>query len=456
MKSPPLVLTRRAVVLAGLLLGLLALWGLFHRQINDSLRIRRLLNSASPTEEAFLDLARQEEDPVGFLQRCWATGRIPHRQLVAAFLNAHALPNPAWLAQAEPLMLAAAVDADESVRELGLAMLATQRNPHLFECARAQLQEVDPILRLLGLQYLRKTEPKRAVPVLISLLDDPDLRVMAEAEVTLARWSGQDYGVRARLAIPTGEGERAGAVDAANAQTIRRGVEQRKQWWKLHASEYPAPNPEASGEPLITQDERPPAPDFELKDLNGRKMRLSSLRGKVIFLNFWATWCSACLTEIPDLVELRNKLGGQVAIVGVALDGVPDQEGEQEQGESGKNYKSLKSIHTKIERAVKARKINYPVLLDPTGVAGGQFNGGELPTTVILDANGRVRRRFVGARSLGVFAAMAAEAQRTETHAAARPGSFADQSAMPAGTPVLTADPPAHGLVPASGSRRKT
>jgi hypothetical protein len=59
---------------------------------------------------------------------------------------------------------------------------------------------------------------------------------------------------------------------------------------------------------------------------------------------------------------------------------------------------------------VKARRINYTVLLDPKNAVGGQFNGGELPTTVIIDAEGRVRRRFIGERNLTVFRAMIGEA----------------------------------------------
>jgi hypothetical protein len=63
-----------------------------------------------------------------------------------------------------------------------------------------------------------------------------------------------------------------------------------------------------------------------------------------------------------------------------------------------------------VARTVKARGINYPILLDEHNEVGGRFNGGELPTTVIIDAEGFVRRRFVGARSLAVFEAMVREA----------------------------------------------
>jgi cytochrome c-type biogenesis protein len=143
---------------------------------------------------------------------------------------------------------------------------------------------------------------------------------------------------------------------------------------------------------------------------------LADFQGKVVLLNFWASWCTACLAEIPDLVALHKKLGARAVVIGVALDGLPDEhhhesnkEGETEEHSLGK---SLEQIQTKVVRAVKARGIDYPVLLDPTGAVGGRFNGGELPTTVIIDSSGHVRRRFIGERNLGVFEAMVAEAAK--------------------------------------------
>jgi hypothetical protein len=73
---------------------------------------------------------------------------------------------------------------------------------------------------------------------------------------------------------------------------------------------------------------------------------------------------------------------------------------------------ALKRVREKVQRTVKARGINYTVLLDEQGEIGGRFNGGELPTTVIIDTEGNVRRRFVGARSLSVFEAMIAQARQ--------------------------------------------
>jgi hypothetical protein len=75
---------------------------------------------------------------------------------------------------------------------------------------------------------------------------------------------------------------------------------------------------------------------------------------------------------------------------------------------------ALKAVKEKVRRTVKARGINYTVLLDQKNEVGGRFNGGELPTTIIIDADGNVRRRFVGARSLPVFEAMIVEASKPQ------------------------------------------
>jgi len=155
------------------------------------------------------------------------------------------------------------------------------------------------------------------------------------------------------------------------------------------------------------------APEIARPDVNGRRIALKSLRGKVVLLNFWATWCTACLAEIPDLIALKKKLGDRVVVLGVALDGwstEPDSDENHQTISSAKSGSSKRLDHSKIDRAIRLQGINYTVLLDPTGLAGSPFNGGELPTTVIVDTQGRMRRRFVGERNLAVFDAMVAEA----------------------------------------------
>ena len=413
MRLKPLRFTAKTWLLAAILLVAASTWLALHQRINRFLTMTLLLRSESPREELFEELADQLPDPTEFLERCRATGKVPHRRLVAAFLSRKAAENPAWFAGAGQLVLEGAVDADMSVRELALAALQTRADPRLFDCVRAQLTDLDPLVRELGLNCLRRLDARRAVPITMELLDDPDPRIAAGAETALMNWTGQDFGVRTYLAVPSKAGEPQ--LDPARLDKIRRGIERRKEWWHLHAKEFPATQVMSSQmEPGVLPGQM--VEDFILPDLEGRPVRLAEFRGKTVLLNFWATWCTACLAEIPDLVALQKKHDGYLVILGVALDGLPDEDGhqpgEEGEGRAHTGRPSRRAALDKVARAVKARGINYPVSLDPEAAVGRRFNGGELPTTVIIDAQGRLRRRFIGERSLKVFEAMIAEAAK--------------------------------------------
>src|SRR5947207_1679384 len=186
------LITCRAWLLVGMLVVLVLVWALFHRQITHRLAVNLILQSKNPSEQFFEELAKQPDNPGEFLARSWATGRVPHRQLVAAFLKEKATTNSPWSERIEPLVLAGTADGDLSVRELALATMEARRDARLFECARSQLADIDPMVRLLGLDYLRRAAPQDGVPILMKLLDDADLRVVTGAEVALMHWSGED------------------------------------------------------------------------------------------------------------------------------------------------------------------------------------------------------------------------------------------------------------------------
>lgn len=115
---------------------------------------------------------------------------------------------------------------------------------------------------------------------------------------------------------------------------------------------------------------RKPAADFTLRDANGSAVKLSDYRGKVVLLNFWATWCGPCTLEIPWFVEFEREYKTQgLAIVGVSM----DEEG-----------------WTAIKPYVAEHKMNYRVLLGDDSVS--QLYGGvdSLPTTFIIDRAGKV------------------------------------------------------------------
>ena len=127
----------------------------------------------------------------------------------------------------------------------------------------------------------------------------------------------------------------------------------------------------------------PDAPDFTLQNLDNQDVTLSALKGKVIFVNFWATWCGPCRQEIPYFVDLVEQYGDDgFEVLGIALD--PRE-------------------FNKVPGFVDEMGINYPVLLDKTGVS--QMYGGirSIPTTFVINRDGKVVERIVGSRPKEVF-----------------------------------------------------
>ncbi len=115
---------------------------------------------------------------------------------------------------------------------------------------------------------------------------------------------------------------------------------------------------------------RKPAADFTLRDANGTAVKLSDYRGKVVLLNFWATWCGPCTLEIPWFIEFEQQYKTQgFAVIGVSMD------------EEGWNA---------IKPYMAAHKMNYRVLLGDDSVS--QLYGGveSLPTTFLIDRQGKV------------------------------------------------------------------
>ncbi len=120
------------------------------------------------------------------------------------------------------------------------------------------------------------------------------------------------------------------------------------------------------------------APDFTLKSRDGKNVRLSDLRGQVVLLNFWASWCGPCRQEMPILDNIHNKyksLG--FSVLGVNLDA-----------------KSKKAIGY-----LKDTPVTFPVLYDPKGMTSEQYGVSAMPSTVIIDRNGNVRHLHKGYKS---------------------------------------------------------
>jgi peroxiredoxin len=131
-----------------------------------------------------------------------------------------------------------------------------------------------------------------------------------------------------------------------------------------------------------TNDEGPqvgqPLADFALADLQGRTMQLSALRGSVVFINVWATWCPPCVDEMPTIQRLYDRLQPRgLQVVTISLDAL----GAQVVTPFMHNY-----------------QLTFPVLLDPRGTVERLYRTGGVPESFIVDKHGRLVEKVVGPR----------------------------------------------------------
>jgi peroxiredoxin len=138
-----------------------------------------------------------------------------------------------------------------------------------------------------------------------------------------------------------------------------------------------APVGRAAAFPVSRPAETIVAPDFELSDLSGRPARLHDFRGRVVLLNFWATWCAPCVEEMPALQLLAQELGPQgLTVVGV----------------------NAREPRSKVEAFVREHGLRFPVLLDADGRVGQAYQVFALPATFVVDRRGSLVGTVLGIR----------------------------------------------------------
>ena len=128
---------------------------------------------------------------------------------------------------------------------------------------------------------------------------------------------------------------------------------------------------------IIRLNRIPPPVDFVLADLKGRTVRLSDFTGKVVFLNFWTTWCPECRVEIPALEKLYQHFKDRDFTM-LAV--------------------TLRESETTVRQYVHQEKLNFKALLDSDGRVGRRFGIRSIPTTIIIDQDGAMIGKGIGSR----------------------------------------------------------
>lgn len=125
----------------------------------------------------------------------------------------------------------------------------------------------------------------------------------------------------------------------------------------------------------LDENQKSKAPDFKLKLTNGKEIKLSDHKGKVVIIDFWATWCPPCRKGIPDLIEIQKKYDKKVVVIGISLDTETKDD---------------------VIPFIKKFGINYPVAFGNMEVVQAYGNIQAIPTSFIIDQKGNIVDTHVG------------------------------------------------------------
>jgi thiol-disulfide isomerase/thioredoxin len=132
-----------------------------------------------------------------------------------------------------------------------------------------------------------------------------------------------------------------------------------------------------------TVQEKSKAPDFTLVSTDGKEINLSDYKGKIVILDFWATWCGPCRRGIPDLVSIQNSYKNKVIVIGISLD-----------DDRTKND---------ILPFMKEYGVNYPVVYGTSEVVTSYGSIRAIPTSFIIDQKGNIVDKYIGLVSKEIF-----------------------------------------------------
>jgi len=423
-QSSRLARNRRALgLLAVIALAALAFW----QPIRHYVLTAGVLRSDAPSEAVLTEVAEGTSDPAPILERIWRAGSFSGRSFVVSHLLRRCSSDAALVRQMKPLLEEAAFDADLEMREKAFGILSQEDLPALRHWLREQLGDADPAVRALAVQHLSRIANSNDVPAVVRLLGDPDARVIAATGSFLKRVTGQDFGLKMALALPTFAWKADVPPPPVVWVEIERGREGWRAWWRSHQLEFPADN----NPPPIERHTQPrPTPDFALEDLQGRRVRLSDFRGKVVLVSFWNLTNDLSTVDEPAFRALLQTRSDEFAVLSIAIDPAvwPEEScGDHGSGHGNEHGNAHEPAQPHCQnarmdlagtraaaRALAARLgVRHPVLVDTTAALAIRYAVNDLPAYVILDAQGNLRRRVIGSRTEATFRAMVDEVAPT-------------------------------------------
>ena len=408
--------TRRWILFGGSALFLAAI--IFWRPVQQRFLVYFLLRADAPSEEVLSGAVEQSRNQRSILIELWMTQRIPQRQFVLSYLSKVSTSKPDLFRSLEPVVLEALEDPDITTRESAFASFVRVQHPQLRDLAREQLSDADPAARLIGLQTLRRIATSNEVSIAMRFLNDPEPRVVVAAALVLRQATGLDFGIKSTHAMPQFTCIDTNPPPAPDLAAINQCVQRWQEWWSRHQAEFRIPSALA-----VTRGRavRLATADFTLEDSAGKPVKLSQFRGKTVLLSFWSLGAPASLDDAPSITMLQHRYPDRLAVMGVCVPAAPSCADEHAHGNDHTHHHHNEAVgggagteHMScfVQDAVTRLKLNYPMLVDTKDALGQRFGIEDLPAYVLIDADGMVRRRFVGFRTEQALTAIVEETLR--------------------------------------------
>lgn len=232
----------------------------------------------------------------------------------------------------------------------------------------AALRDDDLWVRQEAARQIQYLKDKRTVPMLIAALRDLDRYVGVQSMSNLRKLTGKPW--RARNIDP----------DATYIAVVR----QWEEWWKAARANWEVDGSLTNVAP-VHPSRKDRAPDFRVRTMQGNWVSLSDLRGKLVLINFWATWCKHCYTEMKDLEKVKQQYGSQ----GLEVIGLEIGESEAEP----------------LRKYAAEHGITYPLALTPEPTRKAYGHVFQVPASFLIDREGFIRYHWDGVRDGATFSA---------------------------------------------------